>query len=192
MTKEERKHYSSVHYYLKSKYGVAQKCESKKCKKISTTFQWAKIKGKEYDFKRKNFKQLCVSCHTLYDATEEKSGKLVKANIGKVISKEHRLKISNSLKGNKATERQAEASKIYFGKKVEKILDGKVIGTYSSVVEAEKSLGNKMCALYYFFKTRKSEEQYYKGFQWKIYPSKHQAISDQITHITNQIKGLEV
>lgn len=118
MVKENRKHYDAVHYYLKSKYGAAQKCESKKCKKISTTYQWAKIKGKDYDFKRKNFKQLCVSCHTLYDATEEKSEKMRKISTGRVVPQEQREKIRNALKGKKATERQAKASKIHFSKKV--------------------------------------------------------------------------
>lgn len=62
---------AAVHLWLRALFGKANKCESKKCNGKCHTYNWAKIKGKEYDFKRKNFKMLCVSCHRKYDMTDE-------------------------------------------------------------------------------------------------------------------------
>jgi len=69
--KKNRAKYDAIHYWLKSKFGVATRCENSKCEKRSTNFNWAKRKDKEYDFKRGNFFQLCRSCHSLHDITEE-------------------------------------------------------------------------------------------------------------------------
>ena len=69
--KNNRSKYFAIHYWLKYNFGVATKCENKECPQKSKSFDWAKLKGKEYDFKRKNFFQLCHSCHKKYDTTEE-------------------------------------------------------------------------------------------------------------------------
>lgn len=63
--------YSSVHHWLRYNYGKAQKCENKKCAGVSTTYQWAKKQGKEYDYQRENFLELCVPCHFDYDFKED-------------------------------------------------------------------------------------------------------------------------
>lgn len=76
--------YSAVHYWLKKKYGVATKCEGKKCKKISTSYQWAKKPGKQYDFKRANFRQLCRSCHSIQDMPERTRNWISETNRNKL------------------------------------------------------------------------------------------------------------
>lgn len=62
--------YYAVHRWLRNVYGKASKCESKRCKRISDTFQWALIHNKAYCKSRNNFKQLCASCHAIYDRVD--------------------------------------------------------------------------------------------------------------------------
>lgn len=94
-----REFYSSVHYWLKKKYGVASRCTNKKCLKISNNFSWAKKRNCEYDYKRSNFIELCRSCHSRYDLTEETRKKLHLANVGKVMSEEDKRRRSEKTKG---------------------------------------------------------------------------------------------
>ena len=68
--KVSREFYSAVHHWLKVKYGVAVRCENKKCLGKSKNFNWAKKKGAKYGFKRKDFIQLCRSCHAKMDTTD--------------------------------------------------------------------------------------------------------------------------
>lgn len=58
--------YSAFHRWLKTHYGIANKCESKKCLN-GTRFEWALKRGKRYEHKRENFKMLCSACHRAYD-----------------------------------------------------------------------------------------------------------------------------
>lgn len=39
--------YNAIHYWLKAKYGIANKCESGRCNNMSKTYQWAKLKNKK-------------------------------------------------------------------------------------------------------------------------------------------------
>jgi hypothetical protein len=75
-----RSFYSSVHYWLRRKFGDADRCDNKDCKGISKKYDWAKKQGKEYDYKRGNFIQLCKSCHRLYDLTDELRNKMSESN----------------------------------------------------------------------------------------------------------------
>lgn len=59
--------YAGLHTWLNITYGKADRCENKKCLKISQTFHLAKLRGKNYERKRENFIMLCVSCHNRYD-----------------------------------------------------------------------------------------------------------------------------
>ena len=68
--------YSSVHNWLKRNFGNADRCENKECKNPSHAFQWAKIKDKDYDFKRENFIMLCGRCHYYYDEKYKRYQKL--------------------------------------------------------------------------------------------------------------------
>lgn len=56
--------YHGVHTWLRKNYGADGECEE--CKK-SGRLHWAKLKGKEYERKRENFRHLCSSCHKKYD-----------------------------------------------------------------------------------------------------------------------------
>jgi len=63
--------YNAVHKWLIRRFGKATKCENPACKsKKPKRFEWALIKGMEYEQKRENFIMLCPSCHRKYDITE--------------------------------------------------------------------------------------------------------------------------
>jgi hypothetical protein len=65
--------YSGIHTWLRINFGYPNKCDNEAClAKNIKRFEWALIKGKEYERKRENFMQLCVSCHRKYDMTEKK------------------------------------------------------------------------------------------------------------------------
>lgn len=76
--KGEEASYSAKHSWLHRKYGKAHKCENPNCKyprkgsngrllKSPLAFNWANL-SKEYRREIPDWKQLCVSCHQLYDA----------------------------------------------------------------------------------------------------------------------------
>ena len=59
--------YSSIHGWIKTRLGKANKCTSPICKGISKKFEWALKKGCIYERNTKNFISLCKSCHTIMD-----------------------------------------------------------------------------------------------------------------------------
>lgn len=61
--------YGAIHLWLRKTYGKADRCENPKCPKKSKIFEYALIKGKKHERKRKNYKKLCRSCHDIYDET---------------------------------------------------------------------------------------------------------------------------
>jgi hypothetical protein len=73
--------YDAIHFWLKKEFGKANKCEYPNCKKLKQVFEWAKLKGKNYERKRENFWMLCVNCHRKYDYNIpwNKGLKLIKA-----------------------------------------------------------------------------------------------------------------
>jgi len=66
-TKEQKKHYDAVHRWLSRNHGIANRCESNECRKVSIKFTYALKHGCKYKRNRKNFLMLCVSCHRRYD-----------------------------------------------------------------------------------------------------------------------------
>jgi 5-methylcytosine-specific restriction endonuclease McrA len=56
--------YSAIHKWLTRTYGKTIKCE--KCGN-NRFVEWALLKGKKYERKRKNFWRLCRKCHRQYD-----------------------------------------------------------------------------------------------------------------------------
>ncbi len=65
-----RKEYKSIHGWLKYRYGKAKSCANPECSKENNVFQWAKIRGLNYERLRSNFVNLCQKCHTLYDLSK--------------------------------------------------------------------------------------------------------------------------
>lgn len=65
---KNRYFYDTVHAWLAKYHGKATKCESGICTGISKVFQWAKIRGMDYEKKRENFMMMCRSCHSKYDS----------------------------------------------------------------------------------------------------------------------------
>uniref|UniRef100_A0A6M3MAW5 Nuclease associated modular domain-containing protein n=1 Tax=viral metagenome TaxID=1070528 RepID=A0A6M3MAW5_9ZZZZ len=66
--------YYGIHTWLQNRYGKANRCENKEnnildfpCLEKSSNYDWALIKEKRYERKRKNFMMLCHSCHLKYD-----------------------------------------------------------------------------------------------------------------------------
>lgn len=94
----DRKLYSAIHVWLRNRYGRPQICEGTDCTNISRRYEWAKVQGKTYDFKRKNFKRLCHSCHMKYDSTEKTKAKL-RARI--FTTEAHARMVKNSFHRNR-------------------------------------------------------------------------------------------
>jgi hypothetical protein len=86
--KKYSKKYHRAHYYLRTKHGKANKCESKKCSGVSKKYEWALKKGKEYSFNKNDYLQLCKSCHSKYDYKG-----------GIVISEGHKQKLREVMTG---------------------------------------------------------------------------------------------
>ena len=94
------KQYQTIHCWIRYHYGSANKCENKKCKSENIKwFEWALKKGKEYEKNIKNFKQLCGSCHKIYDCTDGFREKMRKHNTNtnkKVCKFGHKLTEENT------------------------------------------------------------------------------------------------
>lgn len=93
----KNKDYYKIHWWVRKNYGKAIKCESKDCNRKSKTFNWCLKKGYEYDRDINNFFQLCRSCHSKYDMTEQLRKKLSLSFRGRVFEK-RRKKVKLSLK----------------------------------------------------------------------------------------------
>lgn len=63
--------YHAIHIWLKLHYGKAYKCENKDCKGNGKRYEWALLKGNDYDHKRENFFMLCKPCHSRYDGADK-------------------------------------------------------------------------------------------------------------------------
>lgn len=96
--------YQHIHYWLKKSFGKANHCEGDACKGECTVFQWAKISGAKYEKNRENFIQLCASCHSIYDCTDEKRQKISRAQTGIKRSEEFKRNVSLHSRGRKMPE----------------------------------------------------------------------------------------
>ncbi len=74
MTNKELANYRHFHDWLRKYYGHASRCEF--CDAKGKKYQWALVKGKNYERKRENFMELCPSCHRKYDHTEKIRNKM--------------------------------------------------------------------------------------------------------------------
>ncbi len=63
--------YGGIHTWVRKIYGKANKCQADLigliCLGESENFDWAKLRGKNYERKRENFVMLCHKCHRCYD-----------------------------------------------------------------------------------------------------------------------------
>ena len=86
----------AIHTWLKRRYGKPNKCEI--CGLIGgRNIDWAKIKGKKYRRKRKNFWRLCHKCHMNYDDVGKKSGLKLKGRIGSNKGKHWKVKNTSNM-----------------------------------------------------------------------------------------------
>jgi hypothetical protein len=96
--------YRNIHYWIRTKFGKASKCEfTKTCKGKSKTYDWALKKGCEHARKRENYIELCKSCHAIYD----------RIGVGRKMSKEARIKMSKAKKGITAHNKGKDSRLVY-------------------------------------------------------------------------------
>lgn len=76
--KNTKPSYTTIHMWLNRTFGKANRCESNLCEKKSKYFDYALLKGRKYERRRKNFIMLCKKCHQAYDRSLKRSGKLAK------------------------------------------------------------------------------------------------------------------
>lgn len=143
--------YENIHMWLRRKYGLANKCEGKNCKKESKRIEWALINGKEYGRDRDNFMMLCVKCHRLYDGIPDKMRKI---STGRKHSLETRLKWSKMRKGRKAVVRR----------EVTCITETKNI-MFPSITKAAKQMKTSKSAISNVFSGRAKTAG---GYKWKM------------------------
>jgi len=143
-------------------YGKAVACENPLCKKASHTFQWSLKKGRGYKHIKDNFRQLCCSCHRLYDQTPEWIEKMRHGNTGRNHTQKWKDAISRGCKGiHKGNKHSAKSIE-------QKSLDGRLIKIWTCISDAAKQLnivpsGITMCA--------RGELKKSGGFRWN-YPNK--------------------
>lgn len=82
-----RREYGNIHQWLRYNYGSATFCENTKCNKKSKIFTWAKKIDCKYERKRKNFIQLCRSCHAKMDLTDDGRKRISESNLRKILFK---------------------------------------------------------------------------------------------------------
>ena len=98
--------YNTLHWWIRRKFGSANKCSNPLCEKKSPFFEWALLKEREYSRDIKDYQQLCRKCHFNYDVKENQKLKFNEgrkkahvSRIGMKHTKEAKLKMSASLKG---------------------------------------------------------------------------------------------
>lgn len=86
--------YRSLHNWIVRMLGKAKKCENKECSRKSKSYQWSLIRGRKYEKRLSNFRQLCASCHKRYDFKESTRKKMRLSRFGKKHTMKTRLKLS--------------------------------------------------------------------------------------------------
>ena len=99
------KNYYRVHSWITYHYGKANKCENKECKaKSIKRYEWALKKGFKYTKDINSFIQLCSSCHTLYDFTDETRKKISASKKGKPAKNKRPVLLNDELAFESITE----------------------------------------------------------------------------------------
>lgn len=88
---ELNNNYYNVHIWLNYHFGKANCCSNKMCENKSNNYQWALIKGRQYEKNKDNFIMLCRSCHAKYDTTKHSRKIACESNKGRISP--HRRKI---------------------------------------------------------------------------------------------------
>jgi len=107
-TVAEKKHYDRVHQWIRYHYGSAKECQNPNCNKSAKRYEWSLIKNKKCEKNIKNYKQLCPSCHRLYDMTESFKNKLKFYRTGRKVSEQTRLRMRNARIGKYHTKATKE------------------------------------------------------------------------------------
>lgn len=100
--------YNRIHYWLLRSFGKSDKCEGEQCSGKSKTYTWALKPNKRYEKERENFIQLCRSCHTKLDWTDDGKRRLSEFHKGRKLSQETRKRMSKSLTGRTLSEEHIE------------------------------------------------------------------------------------
>ena len=124
---EERRYYQKIHCWLRYHYRKANHCDNPECPKTCKYFSWALKKGKELEKNRDNFIQLCYSCHTKYDFTEERKKHLSKIMKGKPASPQAYTALKKKLTGVPKTDEYKENMRMVLRRKWVKIRQAKAL-----------------------------------------------------------------
>ncbi len=92
--------YTRIHYWLKTNFGIADKCKNKDCPGVSNNYQWALLKDKEYEKIKSNFITLCQSCNTKYDFTKKGKKYTEKPNLKRSEETKRKISIAAIKRGN--------------------------------------------------------------------------------------------
>lgn len=136
--------YDTVHKWITYHYGPAAKCEQ--CKKPGLTYQWSN-KTRLYKKDRADWQELCISCHRKYDVTPE-------------FREQARIKRLNGVPLHIKAIEQYD-------------LDGNLLATYASAVEAEKYTGilrSSIC------NNLKRKTRHAGGFSWHYVDEKEKRL----------------
>ena len=108
MKQYKTKEYYLTHQWLLRKFGRATYCENKECSKKSSFYDWALIKGLNYERKKENFIGLCRICHKKYDYTSATGEKITSKLKGHKVSKKTKIKMRLSKLGKRRPPRSQE------------------------------------------------------------------------------------
>lgn len=149
--------YYAIHKWLAKNYGKADICDNPYCKGKSKTFQWAKLKGYEYEYKRENFMRMCAKCHRNYDDTQERIDRMTKTKTGKKHTEEHKAKIRASCKGTNIGNKHSAKKVIQLDK------DGVFIKVWDCISDAAKYFNTSNGNIYSVLEGKTKTA---KGFKW--------------------------
>ncbi len=105
--KHNTNEYRNIHQWIRYHFGKATKCTNVNCDGQSKRYDWALIKGKQYERDINNYLELCRKCHIRYDFTEERIDNIKKRCVGGVMSREkYESMVWSKARGTKRTDEQ--------------------------------------------------------------------------------------
>lgn len=96
--KENTEKYNSIHWWIRRKYGSADRCENNDCNGDSDVFEWSLIKGRGYERNIENYQQLCRKCHFAYDLRKKQKESF---NKGRILAQKKRVGMKHTLLSRK-------------------------------------------------------------------------------------------
>lgn len=124
--KISRSEYGKIHRWLKKEYGPANLCSNSKCAGKYKNYNWALKKNCYYKKLRRNFIQLCVSCHRKYDAKYNNVGKVVSGRYAKPVNPRRKEIATCQIRISESTLKVLQKVSEDTGKSIARIISEKV------------------------------------------------------------------